>query len=613
MPAVRGKAWQQLRWELMAASSDFPRTLTQMLRDWDDDALTQLLVTRPDLAFPPPADLTQIASRATTRHSVSGALDTLNAFELEVARRASSQPAGFTATDLLDPELEEAATWAALLRIQRLALLWGDATSLRPVRAFTSLLAGMDAPAVPAARPPDFPDAPRQPLTLVDKVAAGSAFEFVRRVDVLVEHCDHQPVRMRQAGGFASREVKAVAALLDVPTAVATVHVEVAEAAGLVGLAARGADEALLPTVEFDAWQRLTLAEQWVRLVAGWVEAHAASGPAWLKRLCLQAYGDPTDGRVLSISDLRAWVTWHRPRRAGGTDRQLACFVDQASWLGLTGLGAIASFAPHRDSAELEGHLPARTEHVLVQADLTAIAPGPLTAEAARELGALADVESRGGATVYRFTAESIARALGLGWTAAEILCALETRSRTTLPQPLRYLVQDLARRRTDAGTKAQPPGGDVHQTGGRSAGVSARDSSASNQAAGESSGHRTPQRGASLIAPVDSSASDRLSPQTAATIVAQLRVAEAVTHRRGGPGQEPTDSLVNAPVDALREAVETGEVVWIAVVDAHGASGERLVHALEVADGELHARDARCHDGITIPVRRITAAHILR
>lgn len=596
----------------MAALSDFPRTLTQMLRDWDDAALTELLISRPDLALPPPTDLTQIASRATTRHSVSCALDTLNAFELEVGRRASAQPVGFAPTDLLDPQLEEGATLAALRRIQCLALLWGDATSLRPVRAFSALLADLDAPRVPAPRPPDFPDAPRQPLTLVDKVAAGSAFEFVRRIDVLVEHCDHQPIRIRQAGGFTSREVKAVAALLDVPTAVATVHVEVAEAAGLLGLAAHGADEALLPTAQFDAWQRRGLTEQWASLAAGWIEAHAASGPAWLKRLCLQAYGDSAEGRVLSISELRAWVAWHRPRRAAGTARQLTIFVDQASWLGVTGLGAVASFAPDRDSAPLEGHLPVRTEHVLVQADLTAVAPGPLTAEAARDLGALADVESRGGATVYRFTAESLKRAFGLGWDAAEIIGALEARSRTALPQPLRYLVHDLARRRTDTGSKAQPTG-DAHSAASRSAGASAPPGSAFDQAAGESSGHRTPPRGAPRMTPVDRSADDRLQAQAAAAIVAQLRQGDAATPRRSEPGQEPTDSVVSSPVDALREAVETGEVVWVAVVDAHGVSGERLLHVTEVADGELHARDARCNEGVTLPVRRITAAHILR
>ena len=114
-------------------------------------------------------------------------------------------------------------------------------------------------------------------------------------------------------------------------------------------------------------------------------------------------------------------------------------------------------------------------------------------------------------------------------------------------------------------------------------------------------------------MTPVDRSAGDRLQAQAAAAIVAQLRQGDAATPRRSEPGQEPTDSVVSSPVDALREAVETGEVVWVAVVDAHGVSGERLLHVTEVADGELHARDARCNEGVTLPVRRITAAHILR
>ena len=83
---------------------------------------------------------------------------------------------------------------------------------------------------------------------------------------------------------------------------------------------------------------------------------------------------------------------------------------------------------------------------MLLQNDLTAIAAGPLTPDAARELGALADVESRGGATVYRFTVESLRRAHALGWSSAEIRTTLEARSRTPIPQPLSYLVADLDR-----------------------------------------------------------------------------------------------------------------------------------------------------------------------
>ena len=83
---------------------------------------------------------------------------------------------------------------------------------------------------------------------------------------------------------------------------------------------------------------------------------------------------------------------------------------------------------------------------MLIQADLTAVAPGPLTRERARDLHLLADVESRGQATVYRFTASSVRRAFDAGWAAHEVHAFLDTVSRTPVPQPLTYLVDDAAR-----------------------------------------------------------------------------------------------------------------------------------------------------------------------
>ena len=63
---------------------------------------------------------------------------------------------------------------------------------------------------------------------------------------------------------------------------------------------------------------------------------------------------------------------------------------------------------------------------MLIQADLTAVAPGPLTRERARDLHLLADVESRGQATVYRFTPSSVRRAFDAGWAAHEVHAFLE-------------------------------------------------------------------------------------------------------------------------------------------------------------------------------------------
>ena len=90
--------------------------------------------------------------------------------------------------------------------------------------------------------------------------------------------------------------------------------------------------------------------------------------------------------------------------------------------------------------------LPRAIGYVLLQADLTAVAPGPLTADLARELSLAADVESTGGATVYRFSAGSVRRALDAGRTGDGLLALLRERSRTPVPQPLRYLIEDVAR-----------------------------------------------------------------------------------------------------------------------------------------------------------------------
>jgi hypothetical protein len=562
-----------------------PRTLTQMLRERDDPAVARLLELRPDLAVPPPTDFSQIASRATTRHSVGAALHLLTVFELWVAARACAQPSAFTAADLATDGVDTADVESAAQRLLDLALLWGDMSSLRPVRAMAGLFPEGAATEPPPHRPPSFEARPRQSAALVDKVAAGSAFEVVRRLDVLVEHCDHQPAKLVRTGGLASRDLRALAGLLDVPTAVATVHLEIARSARLLGTSARGNDEILLPTAEFDAWQSLGLADQWVRLVQAWLTDHAASGPFWLKQLCLEAFGDPADAVVLTVAELRTWVAWHRPRRHPSADRELTAMLDQSAWFGLTGLGARSSFLS-RDATVAHGDriaelFPPRVDHVLIQADLTAIAPGPLSPEAARDLGALADVESRGGATVYRISLYSLQRAQRLGWSGDDILETLTRRSTTPLPQPLTYLIGDLGRQgRPSVGTVAyERP---VHRHGERA--FAARPD----------------------VAPEDAP----LDAEAIASILADLR---HDAPDETGAADRSSDNVFESPVLTLREAVETGEPVWFGQVDTRGVSAERVVTALSVEGGRLTARDVKTQEHFSIALHRITAAHIMR
>jgi len=87
---------------------------------------------------------------------------------------------------------------------------------------------------------------------------------------------------------------------------------------------------------------------------------------------------------------------------------------------GITGRGSLSTAgrllfqAPADPSAAEEAidtHLPSPVEHVLLQADLTAVAPGRLEGSLAQFMRLVADVESRGGATVYRFSPRAFAGA----------------------------------------------------------------------------------------------------------------------------------------------------------------------------------------------------------
>ena len=109
--------------------------------------------------------------------------------------------------------------------------------------------------------------------------------------------------------------------------------------------------------------------------------------------------------------------------------------------------GGPCSTEPARAASALRAALPEPVGHVLLQADLTAVAPGPLEPELEHELDLVGEVESAGGATVYRFTEATVRRALDAGRTAAELHELFATRSATPVPQGLTYLVDDVARK----------------------------------------------------------------------------------------------------------------------------------------------------------------------
>ncbi len=339
----------------------------------------------------------------------------------------------------------------------------------------------------PELRPPAL-NLRERPVRQVEGTAAQAAAEAVRLVDELGELWSAAPLPVLRAGGIGVRELRRLASVLDLDEPTAALVTEVALAAGLITEDGE-ADPTWLPTPQFDLWRTGSTGERWTQLASGWLETPrapgligsrgpkdglvAALGPEierpQARTVRQQALSElataspPSTGAISSAladptgADVLARLNWAAPRRASTARAQLLGWtLQEAAWLGITGLGALSTFGralvttpqdPGPAAEMLDATLPDPVDHVLLQADLTAVAPGRLLPELEHELTLMAEIESRGGAGVYRFTGPSIRRALDAGRTGDEILTWLSAHSRTPVPQPLSYLIADSARR----------------------------------------------------------------------------------------------------------------------------------------------------------------------
>jgi hypothetical protein len=340
---------------------------------------------------------------------------------------------------------------------------------------------------------------------------------------------------------------------------------------------------------------------------------------------------------------------WHRPRRAGpARDALVRWSLDEAHAYGLLARGAVTTagrllFAGDKAGAEeaLATLLPPPLDHVLIQADLTAVAPGPLEPPLAREMALIAAVESTGGATVFRFTEQSVRRALEAGRTAGEIHAFLASVSRTPVPQPLTYLVEDVGRRygRVRVGSApalitcddpalldqilADPSVGPLSPRRvaptvaslmtSPAAALELLDSLGLHPASDvvDTTGRSRPRTRAPSRGRPRPLRSDRPTPSDA-TLEASVRAIRAgdrgVAHRPVDASTALRSAASTDVLDALAAAIERGVSVWIGYVDNHGTSTERVIDPISLDAGWLSAFDQRSEQVRTFAVHRITA-----
>ena len=515
---------------------------------------------------------------------------------------------------------------------------------------------------------------------LVARTAAGAAFDVVRRVELLLDHwgvaaaqraAQRRAGRARPEGGGARAARRRGRRRPD-------------RRGGPGGRPDRRGGRrrrharVWLPTDEFDLWsgrptrravgapgrrvaRRAAGSRRWSARATRRASRGTRSPPSSragcaeeARRLALQVLAELPDGEVLADR--------HRHRLARAADRLAASAPARGLRRprhGGAGRGCRAGrdrrrrAAAERPRVVADGDLPAAAEaiaadlprpvdHVLLQADLTAVAPGPLETEVARRLHLLADVESRGGATVYRFTSGSLRRGLRRRLVQRSRCATSSRRSRrrrspsrwsswsTTSPAPsarVRVGHAEAFLRADDEAALAAL----VHDPQGphpRPSPARARPS----RSRPRPSTYCCPRLRELGAAPVVEARRRHGPGQPAATCSAPAarrgrRPAGAVEARRAAQVQAVATAIrAGDRAESSRPATRRGDdharrarwppsarrsrrgsTVVIGYVDNHGATGERVVDPRRLDGGRLSAYDHRADDVREFAVHRIT------
>jgi Helicase conserved C-terminal domain len=510
---------------------------------------------------------------------------------------------------------------------------------------------------------------------VVDATSAGAVLDLVRHTERLLAEWSADPPAVLRSGGLGARDMRRTARLLGIDEATVALLAEITVAAELI----TSADEGMwLPTFAADSWLAASPQRRWAMLIPAWLELPRLPGltgtrddkdrplpalsdelrrsraPAQ-RRCILETIAElPAGSSIQRSEDLAAVLAWRAPRRDIRLRNEVVGWtLQEATALGVLALGALSSAGrtllregASAASTVLAAALPEPVNQVVVQADRTVVAPGPLEPELAREIGLVADVESAGGATVYRITEDTVRRALDAGRSAADLHELFRARSATPVPQSLSYLIDDVARRhgRLRGGTAAAflrcddavlltellahpvaarcglrriaptvlisslPLGAllDGLRGAGFTPVAEGADGEVIDLRAGARRAKVRPQPTRRVAVP------SIPSVEQLAALVAAVRAgdAAAATPQRSASVEGVVST--GEKLELLQGAAHAGSSVCIGYVDSHGVARRRIVRPVSVGGGVLEGFD-RCADELRrFPLHRITSTTVM-
>ena len=274
----------------------------------------------------------------------------------------------------------------------------------------------------------------------IDRDCGIHAFEAMQSVTELVFSLDQHFVREVSKGSMGLPDVKRLSSHLGKSKEYVKAIVELAKVSGVIAIS----EKRFHPTDLADSWIASDPKSRWQVLANAWLAILGASGS---KELALQLAQNPNKSLAELVGSSFPLVNASAQSRISRV-AELADAIGlsgngfAASWLAVVLAGKVATAAKSVDQ-----RLPAQQERIIVQADLSIIAPGPLSSTLEIELRKFTDTENIGLATGYRISPLSISCGLEEGMTEKQIRTLLEKLSGTVIPQPVDYLISETASR----------------------------------------------------------------------------------------------------------------------------------------------------------------------
>ncbi|WPF66730.1 MULTISPECIES: helicase-associated domain-containing protein [unclassified Corynebacterium] len=502
----------------------------------------------------------------------------------------------------------------------------------------------------------------------VDEAGVSAGLDAVRLIAQVIAALGERPLVLLRAGGIGIRETRRLARDLHIEVPLAKRLLCLAQATGLLdaGEPDRLPEEDhsyLAPTPQADTWLAAEPAQRLTLLVTGWRSSRWAywaeekildeEDPRLptLRGIMLAPYlAAPTAPAAFSEVEAASAALFHAPVIASGIGPETwAHLREEAEWLGvLAGGSATSAFATAtaaaaenantaataliRPEANLADLVPATVHQVIVQADMTALAPGPLEYRVEAELSLMADLESPGLASVYRFSEASVRRAFDAGRSARDLLDFLNRLSLGPLPQALTYLVEEMGTRHgaLRGGTalcyvRCEDPttlAAAVHASASLRAlapTVAISEVPLGNVIAElQAAGFRPAAEDASGISidlrpePARITASgSRRRPRAAAPELTEEKIAGVVDKLLAAEGA-PQAPEEEDHVAVLGAAARGARTVTVEYVDAHGDAVRRALRPLRITAGHIDAMDPATGTAHRIGLHRVTSVELV-